>query len=141
MNERVELISDNLSWIKTDIPEEYNGKQSWSVTAHLNPDGVNKVMELKAEGVKNVLKKDDKGWYVKFSRPVVQKNKEGKVTKQFNPPVVSGPDGTIVNGMVANGATGTVVLDVYQHPVQGGGKAKAARLEGIKLNTWTMYGS
>lgn len=133
-------LEGELSWTRVVNPEEYEGKKSWSTCITLDPIGVNTVMELKAEGVKNVLKKNDKNqWYVKFSRPVEIK-KGDKVVKTLNAPVVTDASGTVIDGMtIGNGTKGEVTLDVYTHPVKGGGQSKAARLESIKVTELVVY--
>lgn len=133
-------LEGELTWTRVVNPEEFEGKQSWSTCITLDPAGVNTVMELKAEGVKNVLKKNDKNqWYVKFSRPVEVK-KAGKVVKVLSAPVVTDAEGNIIDGLtIGNGTKGIVTLDVYEHPVKGGTKAKAARLESIKVTELVKY--
>lgn len=135
-------LEGELSWVKAVTPEEYEGKKSWSTTITLDPAGVNTVMELKAEGVKNVLKKNDKNqWYVKFSRPVEVKRGD-KVVKVLSAPIVTDTEGNVIDGMtVGNGSKGIITLDIYEHNVKGGGKAKAARLEAIKITELVKYGS
>ena len=135
-------LEGELNWTRVVNPEEYEGKKSWSTTITLDPAGVNTVMELKAEGVKNVLKKNDKNqWYVKFSRPVEVKRGD-KVVKVLSAPVVTDMEGNVVDGLtIGNGTKGIVTLDIYEHNVKGGGKAKAARLEAIKITELVKYGT
>lgn len=127
-------LEGELSWVKAVTPDEYEGKRNWSACTTLNPDALQMIMELKAEGVKNVLKKDDQNrWYIKVSR------RDGiykgdKMTKVLNPPVVTDAEGNIIDGdTVGNGSKGILKIDVYEHPVKGGTKAKAMRLESIKI--------
>jgi hypothetical protein len=136
-------LEGELNWTRVVNPEEYEGKKSWSTTITLDPEGVNTVMELKAEGVKNSLKKNAETgkWYVKFSRPVEIK-KGDKVTRVLSPPIVTDKDGNILDGLtIGNGSKGIITLDVYEHPVKGGAKAKAARLEKIMITELIKYGS
>ena len=135
-------LEGELTWTRVVNPAEFEGKKSWTTCITLDPVGVNTVMELKAEGVKNVLKKNDKNqWYVKFSRPVEIK-KGDKVVKVLSAPAVTGPDGNPLDGLtIGNGTKGIVTLDVYTHPMKGGGQAKAARLESIKVTELVKYGA
>lgn len=136
------FVKGELVWIKTqrDRPEEYEGKKSWSVTVYPDKESLDLVREMQADGIKNKVKKDDKGWFVKFSRPCQQVNKDGKVTKVFDPPVIVDENGNVVDGPVSNGAIGTVKVDFYEHPVKGG-KSHAARLVGVKLHEYKLWES
>ena len=135
-------LEGELNWTRIVNPEEYEGKKSWSTTITLTPPGVQTVMEMKAEGVKNNLKKNDKNqWYVKFSRPVERK-KGDKVIQVFSPPIAVDTEGNVIDGnIIGNGSKGIVTVDLYEHPVKGGGKSKAARLERIKITELVKYGS
>ena len=125
------FIQGKISWLKNTVPDEW-GK--WKVTIHPNAESLEKIRELQTEGIKNVLKKDDDGYYTTFSRPT-QKMIKGKVIG-FAPPEVLQADGkTPLTGiLVGNGSDGTVKLEVYSHGTPGGGKAKAARLLSIKVD-------
>lgn len=124
-------IKGKLSWVKFQHPDEW-GK--WKVTVHPNSESLEKIRELQTEGVKNVLKKDDDGYFTTFSRPT-QKMIKGKV-QGLAPPVVLQSDGVtpLTGVLVGNGSDGVVKLEVYSHGTPGGGKAKAARLLSIKID-------
>ncbi len=132
-------IEGELDWTRVVNPEEYNGKKHWSTTVHPTRDSLDVIRDLQADGIKNVVKKDDRGYYVKFSRPI-QQEKKGKIVKTFQPPIVTDKDGNVIDGMkIGNGSKGVVTLDVYEHAIQGGGKAKAARLESIQITELVEY--
>lgn len=124
------FIEGKLSWVKTEVPNEW-GK--WTCTVHPNPVSLEKIRALQGEGVKNVLKKDDDGYYTTFSRPT-QKMIKGKVVG-LSPPELLQPDGkTPLKGtLIGNGSDGIVKLEVYSHKTPGGGSAKAARLLSIMV--------
>jgi hypothetical protein len=110
------------------------------VTVHPNNESLEKIRELQAEGLKNIIKKDDDGYLVTFSRPV-QKTING-VVRGYTPPVVLNKDGTpFVHGdvQIGNGSDGTVKLEVYQHKTPGGGKAKAARWEALRIDNLVPF--
>lgn len=124
-------IQGKLSWVKCQQPDEW-GK--WKVTIHPNEASLEKVRELQGEGIKNVLKKDDDGYKVTFSRPT-QKMVKGKVVGLAPPEILQADGKTPLTGvLVGNGSDGTVKLEVYSHGTPGGGKAKAARLLSIKVD-------
>lgn len=125
------FITGKLSWIKTTIPDEW-GK--WKVTIRPNNEGLEKIRELQGQGIKNVLKKDEDGYYTTFSRPT-QKMIKGKVIGLAPPEILQADGKTPLTGvLVGNGSDGTVKLEVYSHGTPGGGKAKAARLLSIKVD-------
>lgn len=135
------FIKGELVWIKVhkDRPEEYEGKKTWSVTVYPDKESLEEVREMQGIGIKNKLKKDDKGWFVKFSRPVEDTDKRtGKVKKVYEPPVVTSPDGTVVDGFVNNGAIGTVKLD-FTEGTSTKGKYYTARLNSIKLQDYKLW--
>jgi hypothetical protein len=125
------FIQGKLSWVKCEVPNEW-GK--WTATIHPNQTSLDKIRELQGEGVKNVLKKDDDGYYTTFSRPT-SKMIKGKVVGMAPPEVLQADGKTPLKGiLVGNGSDGTIKLEVYQHGTPGGGKAKAARLLSIKVD-------
>jgi len=125
------FIQGKLSWVKVQVPDEW-GK--WKVTVHPNAASLDKIRDLQAEGLKNVLKKDEDGYFVSFSRPT-QKMMKGKVIGLTPPELLMADGKTPLQGvLVGNGSDGTVKLEVYQHGTPGGGKAKAARLVSIRVD-------
>jgi hypothetical protein len=122
------FIKGKLSWAKTQVPDEW-GK--WKVTVHPDAESLEKIRDLQGQGIKNVLKKNDEGYYTTFSRPV-SKMIKGKVVG-LAPPEVLEADGKtpLKNALIGNGSDGIIKLEVYTHGTPGGGKAKAARLMSI----------
>jgi len=128
------FIKGKLSWVKVKAPNDW-GK--WTVTVHPDQASLEIIRDLQAEGLKNVLKKDDEGYYVAFSRPT-QKLIKGKVIGMA-PPVVVDDKGEPLDKNIGNGSDGIVKLEVYAHGTPGGGRAKAARLESIKVMNLVPY--
>lgn len=124
-------VQGKLSWVKTQVPDEW-GK--WKCTLHPNDESLNKIRDLQAEGLKNVLKKDEDGYLITFSRPT-QKLMKGKVVGMAPPEILMADGKTPLQGvLVGNGSDGTLKLEVYSHGTPGGGKAKAARLLSIRVD-------
>lgn len=133
-----------LSWVKTDQdnPEPPFGDEKagkWSVNIHPNAEGLELVRELQAQGIKNKVKKDDDGWYTKFSRPCEiwkedKLTKEKKLVKKLEAPKLTGATSA---REIGNGSLGTLTLDIYEHGTPGGGKAKAARLYAVDITRLT----
>ncbi len=137
-------VKGELKWIKTsrDRPEEFTDpsgkvKKTWSVTVYPDKESLETVRDMQASGIKNVVKKDEQGWFVKFSRPCV-KEKNGKVVQVLDPPIVVDANGTIVDGFVNNGAIGTVKIDFTEGKTSKG-KYYTARLEGIRLQDYKLW--
>lgn len=129
-------IQGKLSWCRLVKPNDWS---KWSVTIHPNPKDLEVVRELQAEGLKNVIKKDDDGYYVQFSRPVNKETSKGKMLA-FTAPTVVDKDGIPMDGFkVGNGSDGTVKLEVYQHGTPGGGRAKAARLVSVRVDNLVLF--
>lgn len=124
-------IQGKVSWVKYVTPDPMFNK--WSVTIHPNSESLEIIRELQTQGVKNQFKKDEDGYYIQFSRPTDRKIK-GKVVP-LAPPVCLNQDGTPMEGVaIGNGSDATVKLEVYQHATPTGGKAKAARFAGLKID-------
>ncbi len=123
-------LQGKVSWVKHITPNQWD---KWSLTLHPNTESLEKIRDLQAEGLKNVIKKDEDGYYCSFSRPCT-KLMRGAVVG-LTPPVVMDKDGNPMDGVaIGNGSDGTVKLEVYQHATPGGGKAKAARWVSLRID-------
>jgi hypothetical protein len=128
-------VKGKAKWARTMIPDEWD---KWKITVYPGPTDLEKVRDLQARGLKNVLKKDDEGYHVSFSRPQ-HKSIKGRLVS-FTPPEVLMADGrTPLGQMIGNGSDVTVKLEVYPHGTPGGGKAVAARLESIRVDNLVPY--
>jgi hypothetical protein len=123
-------------WAKFFKPDMKFAPGSWSVDLYPDSESYNKILELKKEGIKNVLKKDDDGYYMKFSRPVSKVGKNGRI-RAFTPPEVldnnnKGPDGyplpLRVEG-IGNGSDIMIKLDQYFYTDPYKNESSAVRLE------------
>jgi hypothetical protein len=129
------------SWIKTVTPNKF-GK--WACTLHPTAPSLETIKQLKEDGIKNELKKDEHDYYITFNRPV-SKEFRGKI-QGFQPPrVLDGtkklPDGSHppLDERVGNGSDVTLKLEVYKHKTPSGGEAKAARLLSIRVDNLVPY--
>src|SRR6185436_396352 len=134
-----EYIQGKVSWVKYVTPDPLYNK--WNVTIHPNAEGVEKIRELQTQGVKNQWKKDEDGYYISFSRPTERKIK-GKIIGMTPPVVGMEKDGvfTPFDGLaIGNGSDGTIKLEIYSHATPSGGKAKAARWAGLKIDNLVPF--
>jgi hypothetical protein len=137
------FLKGKAKWVTTTKTNEW-GK--WTMVLYPNPESLELIRELQGQGVKNVIKKDEDGYYVRLSR-----NNEfkfnGKIKGNTPPVVFDGsrplPDGgyAIVQGLVGNGSDVTVKMEVYSHRVPGspGKMAKAMRWESVRVDTLVPY--
>lgn len=112
--------------------------KKWSVKLYPNQESLDIIRDLQAEGVKNVLKKDDDGYNISLGRPT-EKVIRGKVVA-FSPPTIVDADGNAFAGPIGNGSDLTVKMDVYSHPVPGTQKrAKAMRLVSVRVDNLVPF--
>ena len=123
-------IQGKVSWFRPKIPNKWN---KWSVQIHPNDKGLEIIRDLQAEGLKNMIKKDEDGYYTSFSRPVTKETSTGKILS-FKPVEVFDKDGKPFDDRVGNGSDVTLKIEVYQHATPGGGKAKAARWVSARID-------
>lgn len=116
----------------------------WSVELWPTPEDLEVLRELQSRGLKNTMMKDEDGYYMRFKRPPKKdiRLKTGEVkTIVFSPPTVAMADGSpLPNGVLTgNGSDVTLILEVYPHGTPGGGKAVAARLEGLRVDSLVPF--
>lgn len=127
-----EILYGKCRWAKLFSPSQYN---KWSLELNLDPDSVTKVLELKRRGIRNVLKKDDEGYWITLSRNVTYKylNQD----KPNTPPVVLDKEGQPWNKDkgIGNGSDVAVKVIVKEYKVPGtiDGKGIAVRLDSVKV--------
>jgi hypothetical protein len=128
-------VKGTAKWCQLRAPDSWG---SYKITLYPDGPSLERIREMQASGLKNVLKKDDDGYNVAFRRPQ-SKEMRGKIVT-FTPPEVLGPDGkTPLLDLVGNGSEVTVKLEVYPHGTPGGGKAIAARLAAVKVDNLVPY--
>jgi hypothetical protein len=132
-----DTVSGKLSWAVLVRPDPtFN---CWSINLHPTPDSLEKIREWQSRGMKNTIKKDEDGWFVKFRCPVNKKRKDGTIWA-FEAPEVKDVSGQPIDGSrVGNGSDGVLRLEIYEHPTPGGGKAIASRLVGVKVIDLVPY--
>lgn len=117
---------------------DLDGKANWNVTFYPKPASLETIQKWVSEGLKNKIKKDDDGYFIKFRRDVIKEFKGGR-KRAFEPPEVIDANNQPVDVMVGNGSTGILKLETYIHPTPYGGTARAARFAGIKLETLVPF--
>jgi len=114
----------------------------WSITIYPDNASLEVIRDYQAKGFKNVMKKDDDGYFIQFKRPPT-KLMRGKVVAFTAPKVlVEKSDGTVepMDGTkVGWGSDGIVRLEVYQHGTPSGGKAFACRWDSLKITNLVEF--
>lgn len=128
-------VQGKVSWFRANTVNKWN---KYSCQIHPNPKDLEVIRDLQGEGLKNVIKKDDDGYYVSFTRPVTKEYKSGKI-QSFTPVEVFDKDGQPFDGSVGNGSDATLKIEVYEHDTPGGGKAKAARWVSARIDNLVPY--
>lgn len=130
---RYEFVSGKLSWVRLVRPDTAF-EPAWTVTLHPTAESLEKIRDLQAEGLKNVIKKDEDGYYTRFKCLVARSRKDGTVWT-FEPPAVVDKEGRPMDGsLVGDGSDGTLKLEVYEFKAPGAAKGGiAARLVGVRV--------
>lgn len=137
-NSTIIELKGKLMWCRLVDLNRY-GK--WSLDLYPDHDSLEKLRELQAEGVKNVIKKDDDGYHVQISRPATVEFSKG-VVQSVTPPRVRDKDKQPLpsNVLVGNGSDGIVAVEVYTHRVPNSEKrAKAMRLYGVEVHNLVPF--
>lgn len=132
-----EYVQGKAKWVRIVKPDlAYN---CWSIIIYPTPDSLEKIRDWQAEGLKNTLKKDEDGYFVKFRCDVSKKRKDGSVWT-FQQPEAVDKDGKPMDGsIVGNGSDVTLKLEKYEHGTPGGGSAIAARLVGVRVDNLVSF--
>jgi len=112
---------------------------AWSVTLYPDTASLELIRELQAEGLKNVMKKDDDGYFMQFKRDP-QKLMRGKMVA-FTAPKVVDKEGKPFDGLkIGWGSDATVRLEVYRYGGQNGiARGIGARWDSIKINNLVEF--
>lgn len=129
-------VQGKCKWFKHRDLDKY-GK--WSHQFYPTAESLEKLRALQAAGAKNVLHKDDEGYWMSLHRrPFLEKKDGTKVPLQ--PPHVTDKDGLPYAGNVGNGSDVTDTLEVYTHGVPNTTKkAKAFRWYGTRIDNLIPY--
>lgn len=128
-------LSGKAKWARTQTPDKYS---KWGLVLYPDAKSLEKIHKLKEEGIKNVLKKDDDGYCMTFSRPT-SKMVRGKVIG-MSPPEVLNKEGTRPLGeLVGNGSDVTIKVETYGGKTPVGGTYKAARLASVRVDNLVPF--
>ena len=120
------FFTGTVKWAKVFKPDEKFEPQ-YSLQLFLDDDGW---ATWKASGLGGKVKEDEDGKYVTFRRKVAGPSWE----PVLGPPKVTSADGKPFEGLIGNGSTLTVKVDVYDTA-----KGKGHRLEGVRVDELVVY--
>lgn len=127
-------------WAKLDVPDTaFSIEGKWSIRLYPTQESYDRILELKQEGIKNHLKKDDDGYFITFSRPT-QKLFKGRL-KAFEPPAIEDKDGTPLprTTRIGNGSDVTVTIEVYYFTTPQKTEGCATRLATVRIDNLVPY--
>jgi len=129
-----ELINftGKIRWVLVVDPNKF-GK--WSIQFYPNNDSLEHLRELQAQGIKNVMKKDEDGYHMQISRPTSIEFAKGVATPVL-PPKVRDKDKQPIDGRsIGDGSDAIVTCEYYSYTVpQSKQRGKAIRLYGLTVN-------
>ena len=131
-------ISGKVSWFRPFTTNQWN---KYSVQIHPDAKSLDILRDLQSRGLKNIIKKDDDGYYCSFTRPTMKVYRSGK-TVTFTPVEVFDTEGNPFNSnvQVGNGTDATLKIEVYGYEVPGaGGKGIAARWVSARIDNLVPF--
>jgi hypothetical protein len=136
-------VSGKAKWAHLVRPKQWSDETpAWEITLYPNQESYAKILELKEPpSIKNVLKKDDDGYFIKFKRVTELKKKDGRRIG-LEPPFVVKDDGMtpLTETLVGNGSDVTCKLEVYRHRgPEGPRSGRAARLVGVRVDNLVPF--
>lgn len=137
-NSEILELHGKLMWVRC---VELNKYGKWSLDLYPDSSSLEKLRELQAEGVKNVIKKDDEGYHVQISRPPTVEFQKG-VVQSVTPPKIRDKDKQPLPERIriGNGSDGIVAVEVYSYKLPNTEKrAKAMRLYGIQVDNLVPF--
>lgn len=142
-NSSVEEFQGKIKYIHAAGLNKYD---KWSVTFYPDPKALERIRDLQADGLKNVIKKDDDNQYfIQFSREPIKKylDKKTGMTKEmiFSPPKVKDHKGAALDGnRIGRGSDCKVLLELYWYNAPNSSKkVVAARFEGVIVDNLVPY--
>jgi hypothetical protein len=133
-NER-QYWSGKVTWCNVDRVDNYG---RYSLTLYPDTKAYNEIMKLKQEGLQNVIKKDDDGYYVNISRPTEVRTKSGK-SIAMEPPVVIDLEGNNLAKKIGKGSDVTVKVEIRRYKTPQQREGVAVRLESVRVDNLVPF--
>lgn len=137
-NSELVKLKGKLMWVRC---VELNKYGKWSLELYPDADSLEKLRELQADGIKNVIKKDDEGYHVQISRPPTVEFTKGAV-QSVTPPRIRDKDKLPLpaNVRIGNGSDGIVEVERYKYKLPNSEKrVSAIRLYGVQVENLVPF--
>lgn len=127
-----EYVQGKAKWCRIQTPGKYD---TYYTYLYPTPESLEKIKGWK---LKNHIKKDEDGYFVRFSRPV-SKLIRGKVVG-FAPPFMVDKHGNPMRDvLIGNGSDITCKLELYSYKTPDGKRENAVRLEGVRVDSLVPF--
>lgn len=136
------FIQGKGKWIRHDKPDAKFSPARWSHVQYPNAAGLEIIREMQAKGLKNQLKKDDDGYYIKWSRKTFIKGRFGDVPLEPPKLFIKDENGNPIpynGGPLGNGTDLTTKLKFRTYKTPSGGNGAAARWESSMIDNLVPY--
>jgi hypothetical protein len=137
LSKKTEMVDvhGKVKYIHAVTPGKYG---DWSVVLYLDEKSLEYIRDLQAQGLKNVLKKDDDGYFITFRREL-SKVIKGQL-KAFAAPRVVDKDGPMDGHKVGWGSDVTVRLEVrWVTPPNQTKQVPACRWDSLRVDNLVPY--
>lgn len=133
-------LQGKANWCKLDIPDtkfDPNGK--WMLDFYPDTPSLDILMDLKKDGLRNHIKMDEDGSWIRISRPT-QKLFGGRL-KAYSPPEIVDKENRPLprTTRIGNGSDVTVNCEVYYFTTPQKTQGCAIRLLGIRIDNLVEY--
>jgi hypothetical protein len=130
-NSELQKFTGKVTWVRMVQLNKYD---KWSLNFYPDRESLDRIRDLQAEGIKNVVKKDDDGYFLQISRPSTVEFRKGVKTPVTQPRVTHSDGRSMEDVAIGNMSSGVVTCEVYSHAVPNSEKrAKAMRLYGLEV--------
>ena len=107
----------------------------WSIQFYPDTDSLEHLRDLQAQGIKNVMKKDEEGYNIQISRPPSIEFQKGVATPVTAPKVRDKDKNPIDGRSVGDGSDAIVTVELYSYKVPNSERrGKAIRFYGLTIN-------
>ncbi len=132
-------VKGKVKWFRPNALDTNYDPPTWSYIHYPVAEDLDVLRDLQSQGMKNVIKKDEDGWFVRFKRPayIIRYVNRNPVQVPLGAPKILTKDGGDFdpNTSVGNGSDVTTKLEVRSHSVPNSpNKAKAVRWDSSKIN-------
>lgn len=135
-NRRYDYFTGLCKYARLKSPDPENG--TWYINIYPNATDLPRLLAYKEDpAIRNHVRKDEDGTFMKISRPQVKKRNVG-ADMVFEAPLVVDKDGKVITDLIGNGSNVTVQVEVYDYAHKGK-PGRAIRLESVRVNELIPY--